>query len=373
VVVRAEWRLECRLPAALPDFLHARSPTRTRQEIPMPEAASHTLSQQARLPSDESQSITFRPQRPGEVFIQSTPPPASARTETGLLAGIALHRPGLNAPLRSLRYPRDSQSLSIAYTATEADLATPGDWTAVVTNDTLTPQTFATDVTYPISNPVMSASVDIGLLNLILSKLFDAASITGHIESSDRPELQLSHVALSPDVAGLLKQASFTSFHVGDVTSHGIGYRIKRIDTDPATPIMAITTDPLALIVTIRIDPASVKLEALGPLPLPGLRVGAFSVELQVGFEGSVRTSCHADVHLTLDNLDLSEALSSGVVDGINGLIHGDARFAALFSPNALRGYIDLFFKSFMRLDSRATDLSYTVRDQALVVSYLLS
>ena len=123
--------------------------------------------------------------------------------------------------------------------------------------------------------------------------------------------------------------------------------------------------------VVISVDPASVVFEAVGPLPLPGIDVRNISVEILVGFDGSVTPSCSADVHLNLNNLDLSSYMSGEIVDGINGLIHGNSDYAATFSPQNLRGYIDLFFRSFMRLGPQAANLGYVVDGQTLQVSYI--
>ena len=320
------------------------------------------------LEGGDSQSITFRPGLPGTIFIQSTPPPPSARSETAVKAAVQLFRPGMSKPLRDIQYPVDSQTLALGYDATEADLATPGDWTAVVYNACVQPFTFTTDVTFPIANPVLHASVDIPFLNLIFAKFFDAASVKGHVESGNQG-FQLSSVSLAQDIASLLHLPSFTTFAVPDFTVEGIGYRIKNLDTDPNYPVAAITASPLALMVVISVDPASVVFEAVGPLPLPGIDVRNISVEILVGFDGSVTPSCSADVHW--NNLDLSSDMSGAIVNGINGLIHGNSDYAATFSPQNLRGYIDLFFRSFMRLGPQAANLGYVVDGQTLQVSYI--
>ena len=345
----------------------------------MPETAATTISRQTRLEGGDSQSITFRPGLPGTIFIQSTPPPPSARSETAVKAAVQLFRPGMSKPLRNIQYPVDSQTLALGYDATEADLATPGDWTAAVYNACVQPFTFTTDVTFPIANPVLHASVDIPFLNLIFAKVFDAASVKGHVESGNQG-VQRSSVSLAQDIASLLHLPNFTTFAVPDFTVvEGITYRIKNLDTDPNYPVAAITASPLALMVVIRVDPASVVFEAvgplplpgIGPLPLPGIDVHNISVEILVGFDGSVTPSCSADVHLNLNNLDLSSYVSGKILDVINGLIHGNSDYAATFSPQNLRGYIDRFFRSFMRLGPQAANLGYVVDGQTLQVSYI--
>ena len=115
----------------------------------IPNAATTTISQKARIDPEWSQAINFRPAAPGRILLHSVPSPNVAQTETGLLASASLWRPGLSTAAASLNFRSGSPAIGVVYTVTEADLAAPGDWLCLVTNNSLEPIHFSTGVTYP--------------------------------------------------------------------------------------------------------------------------------------------------------------------------------------------------------------------------------
>src|SRR6266436_1150915 len=112
--------------------------------------ATSTISAQTRVLGGDSQEIQFRPGLPGVIGVHTVPSPHVAHSEIGFLAMITLRRPGSTTPLAKATYKLLTPPLLLSYHATAADLATPGDWTCEVSNMSLDPITFATDVTFPI-------------------------------------------------------------------------------------------------------------------------------------------------------------------------------------------------------------------------------
>jgi len=306
------------------------------------------------------------------IGVRSVPSTTVAHSETGLLAMIILRRPGSTTPLAKATYKVHSSSiLLLSYHPTVADLATPGDWTCDVSNESLDPITFATDVTFPIDNPLATASVDIEFLNLVLAKVVDAATIQIHLESSSDGS-SASRLSLSPDVAALLKLPILTQFNVADQKKTELGidfvYRILNLDSDPKYPIVILWTDPLSLKVVIRFDTASARLVAQN-LPAPDINIELFNIEINVGFDGSFQPVCNAIAHLTFNNIDFSSDVISGVQDAINQQVQQNPAFAALLDKKQVRAQIDTLFIAMMRLGPQAQIQSYRIDGQTLTVT----
>jgi hypothetical protein len=98
----------------------------------------------------DSRLVNFRPVAPGPVSVFCKPKNPPAHSETGFLAELVLHRPGLSAPLRDVKARIGDHSLGASYPATAADLAAAGDWTCEVTNWTETNITFSTDASFVV-------------------------------------------------------------------------------------------------------------------------------------------------------------------------------------------------------------------------------
>jgi hypothetical protein len=177
-------------------------------------SATSTISAQTKLLGGDTQELSFRPGVPGVIGVRSVPSTTNPHSELGLLATISVRRPGNTTPLAKATYKVHNPSpLILSYHPTAADLVTPGDWTCIVSNESVDPITFSTDVTFPIDIPLATASIDLDFLNLLLSKLFDAAAIKIHIESSD-DGIPRTTFSVSLDVAALLKLPAYTQINI---------------------------------------------------------------------------------------------------------------------------------------------------------------
>lgn len=338
--------------------------------------ATSTVSVQTKVLEGDFQEIHFRPGVPGVIGVSSVPSTTKPRSELGQLAVIAVQRPGNTNPLARVTYKVNNPSpLLLSYHPTAADLVTPGDWTCIVSNESLDAITFSTDVTFPIDIPLATASIDIEFLNLVLSKVVDAAAIQIHIESSD-DGIPRSHLSLSLDVAALSKLPAFSQFNIPNQEKTALGipfvYRILNLDSDPAYPIVFFSTDP-ALKVEMRFDTTNAKLVAQN-LPAPDINIEFFNIEITISFDGSFQPVCNAIAHLAFDNIDFSSDVASGAQDAINPYIQQSPAFAPLRDKKQVRGLIDSLFIDMMRLGKPAQIQiqSYRVDGQTLTVTYFL-
>jgi hypothetical protein len=336
---------------------------------PMP--ATTTISTQTRVLGEDSQEILFRPGQPGFVSVHSVPAPNVAHTETGLLASITLRRPGSTSPLARATYKLHTQSLLLSYNATAADLTTPGDWTCEVSNESLDPITFTTDVTFPINIPLSTASIDIEFLNLVLAKVVDAAAVQIHLQSSSDGS-DASRLSLSQDIAALLKLPTVIPFNIPDATKSVLDipfvFRILNLDSDPEYPIVFLSTDPLSLKVELLFDTANAKLVA-EDLPLPDINITLFNIEVTVGFDGGFEPVCNAIAHMAFDNIDFSGDVISGVQDAINQKVQD---IPQLRDKKSVRAQIDLLFTAMLRLGQNVQIQGYKPDGQALTVTYFV-
>jgi hypothetical protein len=338
----------------------------------VPDSASSIVSTTTRLSEGNSQVIAFRPGQAGVVTVSSVPSPNHPHSETGLLAVVQLRRPGSTKPVARAKFPVSTSSILVTYPATAADLATTGDWTCEVFNASLDPITFATDVTFPISNPLATASIDTVFLNLILAKIFDAAALQLHLESSGDGDPR-SSVSLSPDIATLTHLPTFTPFTVPDQLDTILGipvvYRILNLDSDREYPIVILVTDPLSLKAVLQFDTTSAKLVAQD-LPAPDINLDLFTIEVTVGFDGSFHPVCSAIAHATFNDIDVSDDIASGVQDGITKLSGENPTFAAFLDKKQIRAQIDATFAAIMRLGPLAQIQAYGVDGQTVTVTY---
>jgi hypothetical protein len=336
--------------------------------------ATSTISTQTRILGGDSQQIQFRPGIAGVIGVHSVPSPQVAHSETAVFAMLILRRPGSAAPLAKATYKALTPPLLLSYQATAADLAIPGEWTCEVSNQSLDPITFATDVTFPIANPLATASIDIGFLNLILAKVVDAAAIQIHLESSGDGS-SASRLSLSPEIAALLKLPTLTTFNVSDQKKTELGipfvYRILNLDSDPEYPVVLLWTDPVSLKVVIRFDTTSARLVAQN-LPAPDINIELFNIEINVGFDGSFQPVCNASAHLAFNNIDFSSDVITGVQDAINEQTQQNPALAVLRDKKQVRAQIDALFIAMLRLGQQAQIQSYGVDGSSLTVTYFV-
>jgi phospholipase C len=106
-----------------------------------------TLRDEAVIDSLGWRALTFRPQNPGQITVFTTPTQPSHGSENNLLAEIVLEIPGAAQPITT-QTPLAQPSAALQYTATAADLSTPGLWTVRIKNWTQTAIDFKSTVTY---------------------------------------------------------------------------------------------------------------------------------------------------------------------------------------------------------------------------------
>ena len=130
---------------------------------------------------------------------------------------------------------------------------------------------------------------------------------------------------------------------------------------------MVFLTDPLCLDVIMRFEAST-----LVGSGLPDLNLDSLSVELNVGFNGSVTPVCKASAHLTLNDLDVSGFVGDAVVGAITKQIQQNPALAVLSDPLQVRAEIDTLFAALLRLDTGANIQSYSSDGQTLTVTYFV-
>jgi hypothetical protein len=86
------------------------------------------------------------------VGIHAVPINKPQRSETGNLGSLLLRRPGLATPVASVTARLTDAAIDLHYVAAASDLAGPGKWTCLLTNETESTITFNVDVIY-VQNP----------------------------------------------------------------------------------------------------------------------------------------------------------------------------------------------------------------------------
>ena len=359
----------------------------------MTDFVPQTTSDQAVIAGGDLRSIAFRPAEPGRVSVRSVPADPGAHSESGLVGGLDLRRPGRAQPLASMRAPSGGIGtvLALSYTATAADLSTAGSWTCEVANATDVEMGFDTEITYPSSTPVppvlqKQATFDVELLNLILGEAIRDAGLSWHLESS--PDLSESVVRWSDAVGASLpdplKGATSYRFPVPDFRAEndtGIGtitwavVRILNFDSDPYAPVTGVFTERNG-VPTLHVDIAfaantasAVVIDSDVDLDKVGVEVdvNSLSVGVDVGFDGTVTATVTGSVSIKVagvDVYDISEQTSVTLQDAINSGWFGN------FQPPPVRQYTDEFFVALMRLGAQARIESYQSDGQTLTVTY---
>jgi hypothetical protein len=339
----------------------------------MADTGTSTVSGQATLAAGDSQELSFRPGAPGRVSVHTELSRPNARSETGALAQIFLRRPGAARPLATATLRVGTRSGGLSYDATTADLAVPGDWLCEVSNDSLDPIAFTTVVAFPINVPLLTASIDIELLNIVIAKLVDAASVRIHIESSGDGSPR-SSMLLSEDIADLLVLPSVTMFSVADQTDTVLGfdvvYRVLNLDSDPEYPVLFLQSDPLAIVIVLRFDTQSARLIAQNLPSSADVIVESLSIEATIGFDSGVQVAVNASAHAVFNNIDASDKLAGGIRDGINKQLRENPSLAALLDKKQIRARIDSLSIQMMRLGKGAVIRGYSVDDGALTATY---
>ena len=363
-----------------------------------------TLTDQVATDGGSAHLIHFRPGNPGLIGIRSVPADSKAHAESGFLGILELLRPGTATPVVPAVKVKSGQPwLALSYTATAADLATSGDWTCRVTNETDVKMAFTNDIVSPGTIPVQRASFDIGLLNLIFAEAVAAAAIHVHLASSESKDDKASVISVAPTVAEALNRPDLVDyrFHIDDVQHSisvpndlktdviaallGLGVelavahaiidgnvsvtlRIVSLDSGGNVPIVSVATNPLALQVYFRFADGGTIVSPTFPVTVT---VNSLAVALTLGFDGTVTVEC--DTSATLSIGPYSDDVSATLKDAIEQKFKDELSnpdLAAVLGPAALKAGIEKFVIALMRLRSPAPGIRAVFGVTAHVLRY---
>ena len=354
-----------------------------------------TTSDQAVIPGGDTRTIHFRPVRSGNVTVRCTPAEWHVHSESGYLAQVNLFRPGKAQPLKSVKAkvganPQQPVVLELTYPATDADLATAGDWTCEVFNWADVDISFVTEVscfsTIPLAHK--TASFDVELLNFVLAEAIADSGLSWHLQSSADAADTESLVSWSAAVADSLpdpwKGLTSYPFQLPDIPAGqqdiGIGtfttivFRLDNLDSDPAAPILAFISPSNgvpSLEVYLSFNTQNAKLVAIDSdvdIDKLGVEIDleSFRVQVDVLFDGTIRASTE-----TTATARAVDALVTADVSGlVNGKIQDKVEDKIRLDPRLARAYLDQFFVALMRLGTQASIQQYSIDGNALVVNY---
>lgn len=335
-----------------------------------------TISDDAVIAAGDSRDVQFRILAPGSITIRSVPAHHVVHSESGFLGWLVLLRPGSAKPVRKATAHLTDSAITLKYQATDLDAEIPGQWTCQINNGTDDPLGFTTNITgFVGGHEQRTASIDSGLINLLLSEASAVASVRVHLESSEVGDRSL--VSWSQAIAAVLPGGiSAYAFHIDDFTKRvpiprtheevEIHFRLLNLDSDPAFPTVLVSADPLSVTAVLRFEMNTAKIVALN-YPVPDIDVDFYEVSVDVGFNGTMRLRCRAKATLRTLKLDVSDAVESGTIDAVNAKL-ADPQIARYFSHENLRSYIDAFFIRAMRLGKQAELRTYRGGDPRTVI-----
>lgn len=353
----------------------------------MPDFANQTKSDQTNIGPNSHHDILFQPGQPGPISVGSTRP-SSLLKSLAATGHLELYRPGSTAPAAARPGVPGASAFDLAYTATAADLAVKGDWTCRVYNDGTDSAVYSTTITYVGDLPILTASFDIALLNVMLAEVAATAAVRVHLESSGDSSAR-SVASWSVPVANLLGGSVETRFHI-DNTEHTVGidghglhptFQLLGLNSVPGFPTLSLQTSPLALVLDFRFDTNGSVLKS-SELLVPNINLSAFSINATVSFTGEIVPTCNVVATVNDLGIDESGTVSTAVVNAVV------AKLAALgLTPALVRQKIDIFFIDLLRLNATsgspgkisilpslpalAQVQSYQVQGSSLVVSYI--
>ena len=336
------------------------------------------VSDQADIASEESHPIEFLLLGPGAITVHSVPSPKPGHSETGTLGWATILRPGGGTPAAHVVAKLTDAFLGATYTATAADAALQGHWTAVIHNGSLDAATWATVVGGNVApvppTPTATVSFDIELFNLIVAEVMNVAGIAVHLQSDGGSET-LSTVSWSPALANRLGKASI-AFHVPDPSSSvgipgtgdslPVSFRIHGLDS--ASTSLILGGDPPTLLITIGFEPT--QLEGLNGTP--DLDIHSLTLHLDVVFDGGIAATCEAAAS-TLDGLkDESDTLASAMAAQVDAQVHAtEGDFAKYTDPTAVQMNLEAFFGRLMHIPVGAKIRAFRSDGSSLFVDYV--
>jgi hypothetical protein len=340
----------------------------------MADVGTQQLNDTALITGGSRRLITFRPLSAGPVSITSVPAEVPAHSESGNLGSVTLLIPGSPTPPTNI-FKLSDKFLTLSHAATAAELAHAGVWTCEIQNLTETDTSFATTILFPTDIPVSTASLDIGLLNLILTRAFSVAAIKIHIETNS-DDVPRTFVQWSDAVAHFLNGMTEQTFlvddiahavvHLGSAGDVNVTFRIPGLDSSPFSPSAAFVTDPMRLQLFVNfITPAVI--QSRTDL-VPDIDVNSLNVTVNIGFDGTIATDVEVSAILRLDAIDLSSLIKSTIEDKVNSQL----ATSATFGQGNLALQIQAFFIRLMQLGVNARIQSFNTNGESLLVTYFL-
>lgn len=344
-----------------------------------------TVSDSTTLGGADSHRITFRPGAPGPISVRSVPRHLPTRSELGLLGALTITRPGASKPVVLVRVKLGQPLLAASHQVTADELAAPGDWGVSVFNGSDETVTFDSEVTFrtAIQLEHRTATIDVGLLQLLLAEAVADAGVSWHLQGSASADQADSFITWSDAAAGFLHGQAGMQFQVPDIrierhfdvgTLTWLVLRIENADSDSSSPVSTLLTArgtlPVAsFTVTFAPDRArivaidsDVDLDSLGI----AVNIGSLQVFVELDFSGTITATSLGSADITAAGLnvaDISDDLTITVPRNLNTAFAG-------IDAASVRAQLNRFFSLLMRLDADARIDGYSTDGVTLTVAY---
>jgi hypothetical protein len=334
-----------------------------------------TLAEDDQIGGGQSHAIGFQVHAAGWITVRSAPTTKPAHSETGALGAIALYRPGDIKPVKlSAPTKVTDDVVTLAYAATVADVALAGQWICRVTNLTdnaLTWHTVITDVVPVVPPPVGTVSMDIELLNYLLSVVVAAMNMQIHLETSGDPGQWATRFSVQTETPDGKPNTLVYTRYLEDIQDSGGTWRL-RIDSDPEATTVLILPNPLMFSVSIGFVSDGVALQSL-TTPFPDIRFSSFKIGLDLGFDGTITPSCYVETQpATILWVNVPDKVRSNVVDHITALTQ-DPTFAAYLQPDALKANVAKYLSILLRLGPQEQIKDYRSDGYTLFVDHAVA
>lgn len=209
-----------------------------------------------------------------------------------------------------------------------------------------------------------TASIDLGLLNVMLAEVVSTAALRVHLQASstDNQNDTQSVASWSAPVADLVGGQIEHRFHV-DPSSKSIAHlgewtwQLSNLNSDPAYPTLSVVSAAGAPVLTATLNfvvPGTLH----GTGHAPDIPINEFNITVTVDFvtgvvtpTANVKAEVQVDTHIpgvgTINVDDVSGDVESKVVAAINGALAGNQ---PPITAAKVKSTIDSFFVSLLRL-----------------------
>ena len=309
-------------------------------------------------------TLKFQPGSPGPTSARCVASDPPQHSESGFLGKLTFGRPGSALPVAVSKTPIGQTVMALDYTVTDADLAVAGDWTCNITNETDSSVTFQVVITHVTTFPVQTATIDIGLLNLLLGNAAKAASLTLQLDSFGGGGKPFSRISWSPAMAALVGQPDHP-FAVADQSGPcGVKVRIQNLNSLPAS--LSLLAGQLVLELRLDFPQTQDTLVGLG-VAEPAITLDFFNIAIQLDFLGNITPICNARAFVISIGDDISDRVINGTIDAINSFVSGNASL----SSAALSAQISNAFALLMRFGPTQQIKDFSLDGDTLVVKYV--